>query len=501
MDIRNVDVDTSSFDRSAVTEVKKVKLTPAGCAVDIGDGSERAEYVCQDYMINKLGRPHRNISLMYTYYPKDKEWPQRISEAHPEMKISYQWEYPYDDYPIYGGGIGGSLDNAPFTQMRDIRSHGQDVSLTLTIDCTVEDEHLIRIAKDLRNFGRMRLRINHECAGTWFTHNRRFTYKEISDFFVKFHKIIKEYAPNVMTVFCSGFVLDDGKMDHEEDFLEAFKVADVWSGDRYIALHSAWPFSICEEGEGQEYSISVADCFELFKNTTARLKEINGGVQKPFSASEFNIDGDVTGAKHQADGIIRFAEMLKKEKPDWFNNLSLYQFRDRGRLGLELEDPNNSSVGIEQPMLEAYKEMIKDPYFNPGVEETGSIDLNDETPIEMRWGSAEDSDGIEMKVRLEKTPYFFDMVLPKEQNLMISVNGRWFYKSPGVSIIDVMPAFLDRGAAEIKEGQEISVLIFAPPAGGENKDDGRSDWDINYYTQLNELPRFRIKYNPMYEVL
>ena len=75
MDIRNVDVDTSSFDRSAVTEVKKVKLTPAGCAVDIGDGSERAEYVCQDYMINKLGRPHRNISLMYTYYPKDKEWP------------------------------------------------------------------------------------------------------------------------------------------------------------------------------------------------------------------------------------------------------------------------------------------------------------------------------------------------------------------------------------------------------------------------------------------
>lgn len=48
-------------------EMKKVlKLTmgSALCAVDLGDGSERGEYVSQDYILSKLGRPHRSISLM-----------------------------------------------------------------------------------------------------------------------------------------------------------------------------------------------------------------------------------------------------------------------------------------------------------------------------------------------------------------------------------------------------------------------------------------------------
>ena len=31
----------------------KIHMGKAGCAVDIGDGSERGEYVNQDYMINK----------------------------------------------------------------------------------------------------------------------------------------------------------------------------------------------------------------------------------------------------------------------------------------------------------------------------------------------------------------------------------------------------------------------------------------------------------------
>ena len=29
-------------------KIKKVKLTPAACGLDLGDGSERAEYVNQD---------------------------------------------------------------------------------------------------------------------------------------------------------------------------------------------------------------------------------------------------------------------------------------------------------------------------------------------------------------------------------------------------------------------------------------------------------------------
>lgn len=70
-------------------KIKKITLTPACCGLDLGDGSERAEYVNQDYILNTLGRPHRNIGIMYTYYPKDKEWPERISVACKDMEIHF----------------------------------------------------------------------------------------------------------------------------------------------------------------------------------------------------------------------------------------------------------------------------------------------------------------------------------------------------------------------------------------------------------------------------
>ena len=77
--------------------MKTVHLTPAKCALDLGDGSERGEYVCQEYILNVLGRPHRAVNIMYTYYPNDKEWPARISEACADMDVSFAWDYPYDD--------------------------------------------------------------------------------------------------------------------------------------------------------------------------------------------------------------------------------------------------------------------------------------------------------------------------------------------------------------------------------------------------------------------
>ena len=46
--------------------MQKIHLGPAKCALDLGDGSERAEYVNQDYILHKLGRPHRAIGIMYT---------------------------------------------------------------------------------------------------------------------------------------------------------------------------------------------------------------------------------------------------------------------------------------------------------------------------------------------------------------------------------------------------------------------------------------------------
>ena len=196
----------------------KVHMGEAKCGLDLGDGSERAEYVCQDYILHKLGRPHRCVNIMYTYYPKDAQWPKRISEACKDMEISFQWDYPYDDYFPY------DAQGQPFEQMRDIRRHGQDVLLTLTIDCSLDDEQLRKVARQLKPFGRMRIRINHECAGSWFTHNKRFSYKEVGEFFVRFHNIIKEEAPNVSTIFCAGFLKADGSgVEYEDEFLEAYK--------------------------------------------------------------------------------------------------------------------------------------------------------------------------------------------------------------------------------------------------------------------------------------
>ena len=37
--------------------VYRIHMGPAQCAVDLGDGSERGEYVDQDYILNRLGRP------------------------------------------------------------------------------------------------------------------------------------------------------------------------------------------------------------------------------------------------------------------------------------------------------------------------------------------------------------------------------------------------------------------------------------------------------------
>ena len=45
--------------------LKRITLNPARCGLDLGDGSERAEYVNQDYILNVLGRPHRNIGIMH----------------------------------------------------------------------------------------------------------------------------------------------------------------------------------------------------------------------------------------------------------------------------------------------------------------------------------------------------------------------------------------------------------------------------------------------------
>ena len=236
-----------------MNKISGVKLTPAQCAVDLSDGSERGFYVNQDYILQRLGRPHRAINLMYCYYPLDETWPKRASEAYADMEVHGAWDYPYDNYFPYLGGKDGNRDGEPFTCMRDVRRHGQDVILTLTCDPHVSDEHIIAIAKDLRTFGRVMLRMNHEASGSWFSFNKRASYEEVGAFFVRFHKIVKEYAPNVKMILCLDGVKDEesGKLEKEEAFIEAVKETDIWSVDRYMALNWGYPFEVAEKDNFQ----------------------------------------------------------------------------------------------------------------------------------------------------------------------------------------------------------------------------------------------------------
>ena len=123
-------------DSIIMENIKKILMGPAKCAVDLGDGSERGEYVNQDYILHKLGRPHRAINLMYCYYPLDKEWPGRISEVMKDAQVSFQWDYPYDDYFPYG------QKGQPFEQMKDIPR------VSLSISCVIS-ENMVRTLSSL----------------------------------------------------------------------------------------------------------------------------------------------------------------------------------------------------------------------------------------------------------------------------------------------------------------------------------------------------------------
>ena len=472
-----------------------IHMGAAKCAVDLGDGSERGEYVNQDYILHALGRPHRSISLMYCYYPLDKEWPGRISEVMKDAEVSFQWDYPYDDYFTYKGGLNGTTDDEPFTYMRDVRRHGQDVTLTLTVDPNVSDEHLIAIAKDLRPFGRLLLRINHEATGDWFSFTKRTTYQGVADFFVRFSKIIHEHAPNVKTIICIGGVEhpENGpEMEKEKEFAQCIPEADIWSVDKYMALHWGWPFDVAQKG-GTSFSRSkVRDTYNLTKLSFERYKELNGGVAKPMVMSEFNADGDVTGAYDQAMMVKEFCDIMEEENADWFSGFTFYQFRDRGRLGLEIQDPNNADVGIPQPVMQTYKEIIHSERFLPKMEQGAEIEL----PVTLRWGGAEDADGLAIPMHFDSNPHFCELYFDEDDdsNYMMEINGRWFYKSPEAKCIDLMSAFYEK---PLNGACDMTLKLFAPPASGENDPSQGDDWAENYYYTVKKLPKIRLEFEPV----
>ena len=478
-----------------MAQIKGVKLTPANCAVDLSDGSERGFYVNQDYILQKLHRPHRAVNLMYCYYPFDEAWPKRAQDAYADKEVSFAWDYPYDNYFPYLGGLGGNREGEPFTCMRDVRKHGQDVILTLTCDPAVTDEQIIAIAKDLKPFGRMMLRLNHEATGSWFSFNKRASYQEVADFFVRFHKILKEHAPNVQTILCiDGIDEEDAtEIKYEKEFAEAVRTTDIWSVDKYMALNWGWPYEVAEKDNFQHKRDTSRRVYDLTKRSFYRYSELCGGVKKPMVMSEFNADGDVTGPYDQVKMVQEFCQYLKEDPERWFSGFTFYQFRDDGRLGLEITDPNNSDVGVEQPVLAAYRDIIHDDFFKPGMEETTAQEI----PVTLRWGGSEDAEGVCMELAFEGDPVFAEANFNgslKDANLMMELNGRWFYKAPGVTFVDFMPAFFGK---KVDGPCTMKLHIFAPPATGENDPAQGGDWTENYYYELKELPDIRLRFEPI----
>ena len=472
-------------------DVYSLHMGQAKCALDLGDGSERGEYVDQDYILYTLGRPHRAINLMYCYYPLDKGWPARASTLNTGGGVGFAWDYAYDDYFPYQGGLEGNTNGEPFRSMRDVRRHGQDVILTITVDCAVSDEHLIKITEDLRPFGRLMLRINHEATGNWFAFNKRYSYQEVADFYVRFHKIIKQHAPHIKTILCIGGPPDEsGKMKNEDEFAEAIRVADIWSTDTYLALHWGWPFDTAEPGGNSHKRVGNNETLKGFSHEYKRFMA-RGKEPRPYVISEFNADGDVTGPREQAEQLGDFYWRLYKEAP-CIKGITFYQFRDRGRLGLEIEDPNNSNIGCAQPILEEYKKiMTMEPYL-PVMTNGNAVNF----PAKLRWGGSEDSDGLALPLNFEQNPVFCEVSFSEEDvklNLMMEINGRWFYKKPGVKTIDLIPAFF---SCKLQGRQKITLRIFAPPPDGVNDPSQGQDWEINYYAEMKKTPELRIRYVP-----
>jgi hypothetical protein len=459
--------------------------------MDLTDGSERGEYVPQDYILHTLGRPMRSVNLMYCYYPLDETFPLRACEAFKGREMANQWDTPYEDYFPYTGGPGGDRESEVFQQMRDIRRHGQDVTLTLVIDPNVTDEYLIAVAEDLRPYGRVLLRINHEATGNWFAFNKRASYAEIAQFFAHASEVIREHAPNVQTIICIGGVedLNAEEMVKEEEFACTIPAADIWSVDKYIALHWGWPYDTALKGGNSHARYSYQEVFELTKRSFRRFTELNGGTPKPMVMSEFNADGDVTGPYDQCAMVDGFFRLVKDDPENWLSGINFYQFRDRGRLGLEIQDPNHPENGIPQPVMQTFKTWINDPLFLPEITDCGETQL----PLTLRWGNSEDAEGIAMTFDLAAQPHFCELTFSDDNNYMIELGGKWFYKAPETKFVDLMPVFFGR---TVDTPQTMTLRIFAPPADGMN-DLSCPDGLMNSYTTITELPKLRLEFEPL----
>ena len=117
-------------------------------------------------------------------------------------------------------------------------------------------------------------------------------------------------------------------------------------------------------------------------------------------------------------------------------------------------------------------------------------------PVQLRWGGSEDADGLAVHLLFEQNPVFCEVGFSGDDarlNLMIEINGRWFYKKSGVTKIDLVPAFFHN---KLSGKTEIPLRIFAPPPDGVNDPTQGPGWEQNYFAAMKNPPVLRIRYVP-----
>jgi hypothetical protein len=341
----------------------------------MSNGSERGEFVPLGHIFSKTRRIHDGIQVLKAYYPHEENWSphHKVSEAAQRAQVDFAWDYEYEDYHPFNLNVPGGDCRKQFEQ---IKTFGADLHLTVTMDLSLSDREIEKVVGSLRPYGRIFLRINHECNGNWFRFNKYHSYKEVSDFFVRCHRIVKANSSNIFTVFSlSGDFFAQEKVVNDlflrlapDEMRESLELADYWSLDRYSSLHYGWPFeeTVTPESKNTYFKGTAEDWWRLIEECYLSMIWHNGLKMKPLFINEFNADSNVDGLDAQAAIVGSVYDRLVRGDFAWLAGITFYQFRDLGGLGLEKGDLREYR---ENPVLPVYRDAIDKIHYHIKIED------------------------------------------------------------------------------------------------------------------------------------
>lgn len=480
-------MDEHVIDASTVlapAEARELCLAAPPCTVGITDGSERGDYVPQHHLLRQLGRPHHVVNLMFQYYPDLDGWPTQ----------GVKWLGFYRNRELNNGDgyfplvleDEGRWGRFYIRQIEDVRAHGQEPQLTLTLHADTPADTLVRIAQSLAPFAPMRVRINHECNGTWFYFNQRWSYRQVSDFFIRFHDLLHEHAPGVRTVACWNGPGDTPEKDADDgnsmrggmtddQLAPMFRAADIVSFDQYASLHYGWPDPAFDPRKPTQF---FAVPFEKWWRLLSEFHELICGVRggaADVEIHEINEDANAFGDEGQARWLGRFYDRIVQARIPWLTNVTFYQFRDRGGLGLEREDVGDPAVYRELPALGVYRRAIAGDAF--AYRATEGRPAPDAAGGPLVWRSAVDASGVRFLFEIPPEAGRARLTLDAGDHVLVRAGTTWRVKPRGERLVDVdvPPA-----------GGTLPVDVFAPPADGRNNRSGA------YACSLRAAPVLRV---------